>query len=154
VAGLIFKIYEFKKVGKLLAAIILFIIILLNLSGIPFRYPANRQLNQMETIAKFVNDKTNGQAFNFALITGGNSDYAYRYFFTIWGHSPVTIQNSQNDPQRKTVTDQLLVVCESLPCKPLGNSLWEIAGFGQADIAGKWDISVVQIYKLVHHKGK
>jgi 4-amino-4-deoxy-L-arabinose transferase-like glycosyltransferase len=154
VAGLIFKIYEFKKVGKLLAVLVLFIIILLNLSGIPFRYPANRQLNQMETIAKFVNDKTNGQAFNFALITGSNSDYAYRYFFTIWGHSPVTIQNSQNDPQRKTVTSQLLVVCESLPCKPLGNSLWEIAGFGQADIAGHWNVSVVEIYKLVHHKGK
>jgi hypothetical protein len=46
------------------------------------------------------------------------------------------------------------VVCESLPCKPLGNSLWEIAGFGQADIAGHWNVSVVEIYKLVHHKGK
>jgi len=39
------------------------------------------------------------------------------------------------------------VVCESLPCKPLGNSLWEIAGFGQADIAGHWNVSVVEIYK-------
>ena len=154
VAGLIFKIYEFKKIGKLLTALILLIVILLNLQGVPFRYPANRQLNQMETIAKFVNDKTGGAPFNFALITGGNSDHAYRYFFTIWGHPPVTIENSQNDPQRKTVTGQLLVVCESLPCKPLGNSLWEIAGFGQADIAGRWNVSVVEIYKLVHHKGK
>jgi hypothetical protein len=154
VAGFIFQIYEFKKIGKSLAVLGLFIIILLNLQGIPFRYPANRQLNQMETIAKFVNDKTGGKPFNFALITGGNSDHAYRYFFTIWGHPPITIQNAQNDPQGKTVTGQLLVVCESLPCKPLGNSLWEIAGFGQADIVGRWDVSVVQIYKLVHHKGK
>ncbi len=154
VGGCIFQIYELKKIGRLSAALILFIVILLNLQGIPFRYPANRQLNQMETIAQFVNDKTQGKPFNFALITGGNSDYAYRYFFTIWGHPPVIIQNSQNDPQRKTVTSQLLVVCESLPCHPLGNSLWEIAGFGQADIAGHWDVSVVQIYKLIHHKVK
>jgi len=154
VAGFIFQIYKFKKIGKLLAALGVFIIILLNLQGIPFRYPANRQLNQMETIAKFVNDKTGGLPFNFALITGGNSDYAYRYFFTIWGHPPITIENAQNDPQRKTVTGQLLVVCESLPCKPLGNSLWEIAGFGQADIAGRWNVSVVEVYNLVHHKGK
>ena len=154
VGGLIFQIYELKKIGKLLAGLILFVVIILNLQGVPFRYPANRQLNQMETIAKFVNDQTQGKPFNFALITGGNSDHAYRYFFTIWNHPPVTIQNSQNDPQRKTVTSQLLVVCESLPCHPLGDSLWEIAGFGQADIAGKWDVSVVEIYKLVHHKGK
>jgi len=157
VGGLIFKIYEFKKIkniGKLLAALVLFLVILLNLQGVPFRYPANRQLNQMETIARFVNDKTEGKAFNFALITGGNSDHAYRYFFTIWGHPPVTIENSFNDPKRTTATNQLLVVCESLPCYPLGNSLWEIAGFGQADIAGHWNVSVVEVYRLVHHKGK
>ena len=37
------------------------------------------------------------------------------------------------DPKRQTVKDQLFVVCESpLPCSPVGNSLWEIAGFGQS----------------------
>ena len=46
----------------------------------------------MKTIADFVMTKTNAKPFNFALITGGNSDYAYRYFFTIWNHPPVTIQ--------------------------------------------------------------
>jgi 4-amino-4-deoxy-L-arabinose transferase-like glycosyltransferase len=152
---LINQIFEFKKnkyLGKIFAVLILFIVIALNLSGVPFRFPANRQLNQMETIARFANDKTEGKPFNFAIITGGNSDHAYRYFFTIWGHSPVTIENDQNDPQRKTVTNQLFVVCESLPCQPQGNSLWEIAGFGQADIAGHWPVSVVEIYKLIHHK--
>jgi 4-amino-4-deoxy-L-arabinose transferase-like glycosyltransferase len=150
----IYKIKKFKVLGKALAICIFIGLFALNIQGVPFRYPANRQLNQMETIAKFVNDKTGGKPFNFALITGGNSDHAYRYFFTIWGHPPITIQNAQNDPQGKTVTGQLLVVCESLPCKPLGNSLWEIAGFGQADIAGHWNVSVVEIYKLAHHKGK
>jgi hypothetical protein len=157
VGGFIFQMYELKKIkniGKLLAVLILLFVILLNLRGVPFRYSANRQLNQAETIARFVNDKTEGKPFNFALITGGNSDHAYRYFFTIWGHQPVTIENSFNDPKRTTVTNQLLVVCESLPCYPLGNSLWEVAGFGQADIAGHWNVSVVEVYRLVHHKGK
>jgi len=149
---IIFQIYELKKIGKLLAVIILVIVILLNLQGFPFKYSANRQLDQMETIAKFVNDKTEGQPFNFALISDGNSDYAYRYFFTIWAHPPVTIQNVQNDPQRKTVTNKLLVICESpLPCQPLGNSLWEIAGFGRAEIVNHWKISVVEVYELGHY---
>lgn len=142
------------KWGIALISVLLLIIVALNLDGIPFQYPANRQLNQAETIAKFVNDKTEGRPFNFALISGGNSDQAYRFFFTIWNHPPVTIENPSQDPQRKTVTKQLLVVCESLPCQPLGYSLWEIAGFGQADIVGHWNVSVVEVYKLIHYKGK
>ena len=154
---LIWNIQAFGKLkiyGKILAMLIFLTLFALNIQGIPFRYQPNRQLNQMESISKFVLTKTGNKPFNFALITGGNSDFAYRYFFTVWGHTPVTIQNAQVDPKRTTVTSQLMVVCESLPCQPLGNSLWEIAGFGRADIAGKWNISVVQVYKLVHYKAK
>jgi hypothetical protein len=146
------------KAGIIFSLLLFVIIVGLNLDGIPFQYQANRQLNQMQTIADFVMNKTKTQGvimpFNFALITSGNSDHAYRYFFTIWGHPPVTIKDPQNDPKRETVTEQLYVVCESLPCEPLGNSLWEIAGFGPADIAGHWKVSVVEVYKLVHYKGK
>ena len=140
------------KFGKLIGALILIGIFIINIQGVPFRYIPNRQLNQAETISKFVLDKTDNKPFNFALITGGNSDYAYRYFFTIWNHPPITIEQPANDPERKTVTDQLLIICESLPCEPLGNSLWEVAGFGRAEIADSWDVSVVKIYKLVHYK--
>jgi 4-amino-4-deoxy-L-arabinose transferase-like glycosyltransferase len=151
-------IYENKKyVGVLSKYIALFIFIfvfILNFWGTPFKYEPNRQLNQMRTIADFVMTRTNAKPFNFALITGGNSDHAYRYFFTTWNHPPTTIEDFAHDPNRKTVTDQLFVVCESLPCEPLGNSLWEVAGFGRADIAGHWKVSVVEIYKLVHYKGK
>lgn len=142
------------KFGKLIGTLILLGIFIINIQGIPFRYPPNRQLNQMETIAKFVLDKTNNQPFNFALITGGNSDYAYRYFFTVWNHPPITIEEPAKDPARKTVTKQLFVVCESLPCEPLGNSLWEVAGFGRAEIADSWDVSVVKIYRLVPYSGE
>ncbi len=157
VAALIVYIFEsnrLKVFGKIIAVLLFLLIFALNIQGIPFRYPANRQLNQMRTIADFVMTKTDAKPFNFALISGGNSDYAYRYFFTIWNHPPVTIQYPGIDPKRATVTDQLLIVCESFPCSPVGNSLWEIAGFGQADIQDSWDVSVVKIYKLVHYRGK
>lgn len=127
---------------------------LINLQGVPFQYPANRQLQQVAAISKVVFDQAGGKPFNFALITGGNSDHAYRYFLTIWGNPPVTILNPDVDPQRKSVTNQLLVVCEELPCHPEGASLWEVAGFGRAQIVGQWHVSVVQVYKLEHFYGK
>jgi hypothetical protein len=138
-----------KKWGWL----IWFVLIAVNLRGIPFRYQPNRQLRQTEEIARFIFDKVIGQKFNFALVTGNNSDHAYRYFFEIWGNSPVTILNSQEDPGRKTVTDQLWVICETLPCAPEGHSLWEIAGFGRAKVVGEWLVAVVKIYRLEHYYG-
>jgi 4-amino-4-deoxy-L-arabinose transferase-like glycosyltransferase len=143
-----------KFTVKLVSIVFVIFIVYLNIQGMPFRYPPNRQLNQMETIARFVVDKAGGKPYNFALITGGNSDHAYRYFFKLWSKPSVVIEYSEKDPQRKTATDQLFVVCEINPCYPLGHSLWEIAGFGRAEITGEWDVSVVKIYKLVHYKGK
>jgi len=134
-----------------IAVVVFMALAAINLYGIPFKYEPNRQLKQVRTIAEFVLDKTGGKPYNFALITGGNSDHAYRYFFRLNNHDPVTIEPPAIDPQRKTVADQLLVVCEG-PCKPLGSSLWEVAGFGRAEIVGEWDIIVVKVYKLSHYK--
>jgi hypothetical protein len=145
-------IYTSSKIGKYIAFIAVSMLLVLNWQGRPFRYPGNNQLGQSKTIAKAVLDKTGGKPFNFALITSGNSDHAYRYFFEIWGHAPITIENDVHDPMRKTVTDQLLVVCEYPSCEPVGNSLWEIAGFGRAEIVGVWDVSVVKVFKLIHYK--
>lgn len=141
-----------KTVMRLVSIVAFIVLVFLNLSGVPFRYPANKQMAQMEEISRFVFQKSEGKPFNFALITGGNSDHAYRYFFKLWKKDPITIQNTQIDPKRKTVTDQLLIVCET-QCAPLGHPLWEVAGFGRAEIAGAWDVSVVKVYKLVHYKG-
>lgn len=143
-----------NRVRIVLSTLVLFGIVAVQIAGIPFRLPANRQVKQMETIAKFVADKTNGDSFNFAIITGGNSDHAYRYFFTLWDKKPVTIDILDKDPDRLTVTDQLFVVCEMVPCGPLGYGTWEIAGFGRAEIAEEWDVSVVKVYKLKHYIGK
>lgn len=145
-----------RLIGKVLAVGIFMSLVWINIQGAPFRYPANRQLAQVEEISRFVLEKTDNKPFNFALITGGNSDHAYRYFFTIWNRPPVTIENPQKDPQRETVTDQLLIVCEKPApfCHPLGNSLWEIAGFGRGEIENEWNVSVVKVFKLRHYKGK
>jgi len=127
---------------------------ILNLKGIPFRYPPNRQLEQTKQIARLILEKSEGKPFNFALITNQNSDHAYRYFLEVWGAKPVTIENPQVDPERKTVTDQLLVVCEVADCQPLGHPLWEIAGFGRAEIVGSWPApGGIKVVKLIHYEG-
>ena len=141
-----------SRFGKIFSILILLSILWLNYLGAPYKAPANRQLRQAETISRFVLSKTDSKPFNFALITGGNSDHAYRYFFRIWNRDPVIIQNFEKDPKRETVKEQLLVICEIRPCKPLGHSLWEVAGFGRAEIVGEWDVSVVKVYKLIHYK--
>ncbi|MGE5041832.1 MAG: ArnT family glycosyltransferase [Candidatus Levyibacteriota bacterium] len=120
-----------------------------------FSYPRtstpNDQLKQVQDISEFVLAKTGGKPYNFAVISsGGNSDFAYRFFFERVNKPPVTIQFPGADPERKTITDQLLIVCESVPCHPLGYPLWEVAGFGQAEIAGEWNVSVLKVYRLIH----
>ncbi|HVT01336.1 MAG TPA: glycosyltransferase family 39 protein [Patescibacteria group bacterium] len=146
--------WEKGKVLRLVGVVILIGIMGLNLSGYPFQYPANRQYRQVEKIAKFVMDKAGNKPYNFALVTLGNSDQGYRYIFETNNKPPVTIEYTGVDPERKTVTDQLFVVCEDPNCQPLGNSLWEVAGFGRAEIANEWPVSVVKVYKLVHYNNK
>jgi 4-amino-4-deoxy-L-arabinose transferase-like glycosyltransferase len=141
------------SVGKVMTVILWGALLFFNWQGRPFVFPPNNQLSQIQTIARVALERTDGKPFNFALITEGNSDHAYRYFFEIWGRAPVTIEPAGADPDRKTVTNQLIVICETMNCKPLGNSLWEVAGFGRADIVGSWDVPFVKIYKLVHYKG-
>lgn len=142
-----------KKFGILIGVIILVFLSWVNLKGMPFLFPANRQFRQVEEISRFVLNKTGNKPFNFALITDGNSDHAYRYFFKTWNKDPIVIQNEKNDPKRETVTEQLLIVCESSSCHPLGHSVWEIAGFGRAEIEDEWDVSVVKVFKLKHYTG-
>jgi len=156
IANLISKVSELKKntlnYGIAVGAVLFIAIFGYNLYYQPFQYTPNKQKAQTEEIAKFVIQKTDNRPFNFAMLSAGhgNSDFAYVYYLTILGHAPITIQNSVVDPQRTTVTDQLLVVCEDRNCKPLGDPLWEVAGFGEAAIWKSWPISVVDVYKLVH----
>lgn len=142
------NLIKFAAVGFVL------IIVLVNLLGSPFSSEPNRQYNQAKIISEFILKEAGDKPFNFALITGGNSDHGYRYIFEVQGHPSTTILTLVEDPERKTVTDQLFVLCEQNPCEPLGHSLWEVAGFGRAEIAGEWPVSIFKVYKLVHYKEK
>ncbi len=142
-----------KKPGKIIVVIILACLFFLNLKFNPISVPGNNQVRQVKEIADFVLSKTDGKPYNFSISGIGNSDHAYRYFFKLAGKDPVTILGIDQDPDRKSVTDQLLVVCETNPCYPLGESRQEIAGFGRAEVAGQWDVSVLKVYKLIHYTG-
>jgi len=138
--------------GKLVTLLTVFLLTFFSLQKSHLWMPPSNLLNNTEKIARFIYDKTEGQPYNFALIANKNSDHAYRYFLEIWGHQPVIIENPVNDPERKTVTSQLLIVCEEKVCQPLGHPLWEIAGFGQAEITGEWKVVTTTILRLVHYQ--
>ncbi len=146
-------LFSIKKIPivRFIVPVIAAILLILNWEGRPFKFAPNNQLAQAREIARVAYEKTEGKPYNFALITNSNSDHAYRYFFEIWGNPPVAIQNETIDPERKSVTDQLIIICELSECKPLGHPLWEIAGFGRAEIAGEWQASFVRVMKLVHY---
>ncbi len=151
-AGLLSYLFTKGKVIVVILLLLLSSIVVLNIYFRPFRFIGNHQLRQVRTISEFVLSQTDGKPFNFAVISsGGNSDHAYRYFFEVHDRHPVTIEFPGADPERTSITDQLLIVCESNPCSPLGYPLWEVAGFGQAEIVGEWPVSVVKVYKLEHY---
>ncbi len=150
-AYLIYTLYKLKKpviVGKVLASGLFIFLFSYNLYYMPFKSEPNKQKEQVKSISEFVLSKTDNKPFNFALITPGNSDHGYRYYFDILGHPDVRIDIEANDPNRSTVTEQLLVVCEET-CNPVGNPLFDIAGFGMATVEGEWNFSHVRVYKLV-----
>jgi len=153
---LIFSLVIFewqKKKGwlvNLIKGFLVIILLILNIVNSPLKKQSNRQLEQTKNIAKFILEKTEGKPFNLALIPDRNTDFAYRYFLEIWEKPAVVIEPPQVDWERKTVTEQLFVICEKRDCQPLGHPLWEIAGFGIAKIDQEWEIYGVKIYKLVH----
>lgn len=148
--AILFRVLSYSKIGSIVAGIMLCALLFFNWQGRPFLITPNNQLAQAQMVAKAAFDKAEGKPFNFALMANFNSDHVYRYFFEIWGNPPVVIERPDVDPERKTITDQLIIICDQPECKPLGHPLWEIAGFGRAEIVGEWPVSFLRIMKLVH----
>lgn len=148
--AILLRVLGSSRIGIVTAGLLLSVLVSFNWEGRPFKVLPNNQLAQAKMIAKAAFDKAEGKPFNFALLANFNSDHLYRYFFEIWGNAPVAIQWPQVDPERKSITDQLIIICDLPECKPLGHPLWEIAGFGRAEIVGEWPVSFVRIMKLVH----
>jgi hypothetical protein len=89
--------------------------------------------------------------YNFALISKGNSDHAYRFFLEIKDHERRLFEIKDR------VAPQLIVLCEveqGQICEPEGNSLWEIAGYGPAKIVGQSTVIGYPIYRLQHIEGE
>lgn len=150
----LFTLWKYKKITKIAAVIIFAGILTLFIKNSPFLISPNNMLANTKEIAEFVYGLKDDKPYNFALIAGRNSDHAYRYFLELWGVPPVTIENPSIDPSRKTVTDQLLVVCEEKVCQPEGHPLWEIAGFGRAEIVGSWKVVTTEVFKLVPYNNQ
>ncbi len=148
----LYYLFNINKFGKLVAVLSLLAIIFFNIKNSPLMIEPNNMLKNTETISRFIYERAGDKPYNFALIATHNSDHAYRYFLEIWGKPPVTIENPTIDPERKTVTDQLFVVCEEKICQPLGHSLWEIAGFGRAEIADEWPVVTTKVFRLIHYQ--
>lgn len=153
IGNVLSKLFHFKwGILKTVSVAVFVALFLYNLSGAPFRYEPNRQKDQVRKISEFILSKASGKPFNFALLTPGNSDHGYRYYFEVLGSPPLEIENLLNDPKRETVTDQLFIVCEIHDCKPLGHPQFEVSNFGRAEIAGEWDVIVVKVFKLIHYR--
>ncbi len=153
VALLFGELFRFK-IGKPVAVFGLILLLFFSLPKLYFFQPPNNLVSQTKSVAAIVLELAGNQPYNFALITPGNSDHAYRYFLEIAGRPPVTILNPQLDPDRKSVTDHLIIVCEDPKCNPYGHSLWEVAGFGQGEIIEERPGPAgIRILKLIHYKG-
>lgn len=146
-AGLVISLFWDKKFFRIIIIIAVAILLSWFFKNGFYKLAPNRLINQTETVANFVIDKSEGKPFNFALISDHNSDHAYRYFLEINGHKPTELET--------VITDQLLVVCESKTCAPLGHPIWEIAGFGRAEIAGEWQLPNIgiKVFRLTHWPG-
>lgn len=148
---MLFTLWRYSRFTRILALFIFISIIYFFFKNSPLWITPNNLLANTRKIAEFVYKEKDDKPYNFALIAGKNSDHAYRYFLEVWGQPPVVIENPAVDPQRKSVTDQLLVVCEEKVCQPLGHSLWEIAGFGRAEVVGQWKVVTAEVFRLVHY---
>lgn len=145
--GVVLSLVWNKLIFKIASITLTSVMLIWFIAGGFYRSAPNRLLNQTEYVADFVIEKSEREPFNFALITDHNSDHAYRYFLEIKGHQPTELET--------LVTDQLLVVCESQKCAPLGHPTWEIAGFGRGEIEGEWVLPNIgiKVIRLTHWPG-
>ena len=144
--GLILNMLWKNNILRLMGVILISILIVFFLDNAFYKNTPNRVIDQTEEIATLVIDKAENQPFNFALISDSNSDHAYRYFLELKDKKPIDLETM--------VTEQLLIVCESKTCEPLGHPLWEIAGFGRAEIAQEQALEYgIKIFRLIHWPG-
>jgi hypothetical protein len=128
-------------IAKVMALGVLLLAVVQNIKSVNAMFPT-QQVMRAEMVARDVIEHKAEGPYNFALVTSGNSDHAYRYFLEIYGYKPKALEDE--------VTPQLIVFCEMRECHPLGNPLWEVAGFGPATVVGQWQSIGWPMYRLEH----
>lgn len=146
-----YLIAKAKKKGLQIVFVLTLLLTLVSLKENPLKYPPNRQLQRTETVAAKIQEESNNEKFNIAVIAERNYEGAYWYFLEMWNTPIVGI-----DPQREdeTVANQLFVVCEleREKCQPTSNPKAEIANFGWSKIETEWNVAGVTLFKLAHTK--
>ncbi|KKR51401.1 MAG: Glycosyl transferase family 39 [Candidatus Curtissbacteria bacterium GW2011_GWA1_40_16] len=145
--GLVFSLLWQNKFLRVLPLTLTVLALIWFANNAFYKGEPNRLINQTEDIAGQIIQRTDGKPYNFALISDHNSDHAYRYFLDIRGKPPTGLET--------LVTDQLIVLCESKTCSPLGNPSWEVAGFGRGEVVGEWDLPKYgfKLFRLTHWPG-
>jgi hypothetical protein len=133
--------YVFNYLNKYLLLLVTLSLVAISLFYSPLRFSPNNQWQRTQEMAQFIIDQSQGKPFNLALIAKSNYDMSYRYALSV-KNAPYRTLHEQN-------TGQLFVVCEQADCQPIGHPLWEIAGFGWAQINDSWVLpSGLKLYKL------
>ena len=136
-----------KLPGRISTMLLLAGLVWLAVKESPLRYPPSYQLPRTQTIANFILEKAEDKPFNLALVAERNYDDAYAFFMEKQGKPPIRIEPEKAG---ETITDQLFVICEQLPCQPVYHPKAEIAMFGWSKVDEKWEVEGVEVYKLSH----
>ncbi len=133
--------------GKLRIVLAALTLALLTYVNVPKNYllqPPQKQLERTQSVARFIIEKSQGEDFNFALISKHNYDAAYQYYLDLYNHKPKVAPNE--------ITNQLFVVCEDSVCTPINHQKYEIAAFGWAKIESQEEFNGVKVFKLTHNE--
>ncbi len=111
------------------------------------------QLPRTIAISEKIKEEAQGQPFDLASISENNTRDVYQYFLQVWNTG---IVDTEANPTKYTVTNQLFVVCELAPkdCDPVHNPSAWITQFGWSKISDSWPVNGFTVYKLVHNPGQ
>lgn len=142
------QVWEKRIYGKIVVFLFLCFLVFLSFQNSPLKGEPNNQLGRTQIIARFIIDEAKGEPFNLGLIAEINYDDAYAFFMEKWGTPATDIEPLKAE---ETITEQLFVICEKLPCQPTTDPKAEIANFGWSKIEQEWEISGVEVYRLTHN---
>ncbi len=146
---IISKLISGRIPAKILGAVLLVYLILINLVSSPLLKEPNKLLQRSIHVSKIIEENSEGQKFNIAVIADTNYEAGYKYFLLKDGYPVVDIDSQV----KESVTKQLFVVCELLPnskCDPTHSPKAEVANFGWSKIDKSWEVDGTIVYKLVH----